>query len=55
MTVSHEIACRISMKGKVKAVRVLAEAMEVIIEAIRKILDAMGLFVETVRVLAGSP
>jgi hypothetical protein len=32
LTVSHEIACRNSMKGKVKAVRVLAEAVGVIIE-----------------------
>ena len=54
VTVSHEIACRISMKGKVKAVRELAEAVGVIIEAIKKISDAVRLFVEAVRVLAGS-
>ncbi len=54
VTVSHEIACRISMKGKVKAVRVLAEAVGVIKEAIKKISDAVKLFVEAVRSLAES-
>ncbi len=49
----HEIAWRISMKGKVQAVRVLAEAVGVIIEAIKKISYAIRLFVEAVRVLAG--
>jgi hypothetical protein len=28
VTVNHEIACRISIKGKVKALRVLAEVWE---------------------------
>jgi hypothetical protein len=54
VTVSIEIACRISMKGKVKAVRVLAEAVGVIKEANKKISDAVKLFVEAVRRLAES-
>jgi hypothetical protein len=51
---SHEIACRISMKGKVKAVRVLASAVGVFVEAIKKISDAVKLFLEAVRVLGES-
>jgi hypothetical protein len=42
------------MKRKVKVVRVLAEAVGLIIEAIKKISNAVRLFVEAVRVLAES-
>ena len=45
------------MKGKVRkvqAVRVIAEAVGVIIEAIKNISDTVRLFVEAVKVLAGS-
>ncbi len=42
------------MKGKVKAVRVLSEALGVIIEVIKNISYVVRLFVEAVRVLAES-
>ncbi len=45
---------RISIKGKVKAVRVIAEAVGVIKEANQKISDAVRLFVKVVGVLAES-
>ncbi len=38
---SHEIDCRISIKDKVKAGRVLAEAVGVIIEAMRMAIEAV--------------
>ena len=50
----RESDCRISIKGKVKAVRVIAEAVGLIKEAIKKISDAVRLFVEVVGVLAES-
>ncbi len=36
---------RVSMRGKVQAVRMLAEAMEVITEAFKRIIDAVRMFV----------